>query len=415
MKVMLLNSVFHPQAIGGAEAVVLALARGLSARGIDVDVLATTGRRAGPAGLAERIVDGVAGTVYEAPLAGLYDLLGAGERPRAPLPVRAVHHALGVRSERWQRLACEALGRSRPDILHTHNLVGLTPAVWGAAHGLGVPIVHTLHDYHLLCARTTLLRRHGALCESPPLPCLALLRAKLKQAEHVDIVTAPSRYALERHAAAGAFPRSRAEVVPNAAAPSPAPPRPRPDTPARGLYLGQLQVHKGVRELLAAVASLLGADGPPDFEFLLAGAGPLAGEVAAFCATSGGRCRFLGRVEGSEREAAFAAASFLVLPSRWPEVAGLVIQEANSRGLPVIATRRGGIPELLSDGETGLLVEPEPAALAAAMALYARDPALRRRHAAAALSRSSALTPARQVDAYLRLYEELLAGKRAGG
>ncbi len=411
MRVLLANSVFWPRMVGGAEAVVLTLARALSARGVEVDVLATIGR-AGPGAPASRRVEGVAGEVIEAPDAGLYGLLDAVGGDRPPLPRRLVHHALGAASARWERLARATLRRRRPDLLHTHNLAGLTPSLWRAAAAEGVPVVHTLHDYHLLCARTTLLRSRGTLCERPPLPCRALLRAKLAPSRLVAAVTAPSRFVLDRHLAWGAFPRAWAEVVPNAPEP-PADPPPARGGAAGGLFLGQLQVHKGVRELLAALARVLAEPEPARFSFDLAGDGPLAAEVAAAAARLGPRCRFLGRVQGAAREEAFARAAFVVLPSRWHDVAPLVILESAARGLPVIGARRGGIPELVRDGVTGQVVEPEPAALAAAIRRYAGDPALARRHGEAAAAWAASFTRARQVEGYLAVYGRVL-GRDAG-
>lgn len=65
-----------------------------------------------------------------------------------------------------------------------------------------------------------------------------------------------------------------------------------------------------------------------------------------------------------------------------------VLMEAASQALPLLATRAGAIEELITDGETGLLVPPrDPAAMAAALARLARDPALRQRLGGAALSR----------------------------
>jgi glycosyltransferase involved in cell wall biosynthesis len=174
MKILLVNSIFYPQVIGGAEGATLLLARELSAAGLQVDVLTTTGRRAGRADrLRERRLEGIDGRIYEAPSWGLYDLLPAEDSPTPSIIVRGVHHFLGIRSGRWDRLARAAIARSQPDLLHTHTIVGITPSIWRAAAGTRRPIVHTLHDYHLLCPRTTLLRSSGEICERPRWPCKA--------------------------------------------------------------------------------------------------------------------------------------------------------------------------------------------------------------------------------------------------
>jgi glycogen(starch) synthase len=67
-----------------------------------------------------------------------------------------------------------------------------------------------------------------------------------------------------------------------------------------------------------------------------------------------------------------------VLPSIWPETFSIVLREALSAGLPVVASRIGAIPELIRDGENGLLVSPGSVdELAAALERLAREPGLR--------------------------------------
>ncbi len=105
-----------------------------------------------------------------------------------------------------------------------------------------------------------------------------------------------------------------------------------------------------------------------------------------------------------------AASDIFVLPSRW-EGLPLAIIEAMMAGLPVVATRVGGVPELVEDGVTGFLVPPaDPRALAGALQRLLSDDALRRRIGAA--GREKALREFR-LDRMLRetsrLYEELVA------
>jgi glycosyltransferase involved in cell wall biosynthesis len=99
------------------------------------------------------------------------------------------------------------------------------------------------------------------------------------------------------------------------------------------------------------------------------------------------RVSYIGKLSRSELVNEFAAADFLVLPSRF-EPFGVVILEAMAAGLPVIASRVGGIPEIVADGRTGLLVEPDnPDALAESFELLSQDESLRRSMGRAARER----------------------------
>ena len=107
-----------------------------------------------------------------------------------------------------------------------------------------------------------------------------------------------------------------------------------------------------------------------------------------------GRLRFAGVRTGPELDAAYAAADLLVLPSR-AETYGMVLTEALARGIPVLASAVGGVPEALGttpDGPPGMLVPPgDVAALAAALRAWRDGAALRDRLRAAALARRGTL------------------------
>lgn len=142
------------------------------------------------------------------------------------------------------------------------------------------------------------------------------------------------------------------------------------------LYLGSLTPEKRVDRLLDVAARLPAAAGPA--ALWLAGDGPLRGELAARveAAGLGGRVRFLG-VRDDVGDL-IAAADVLVLASDTEGTPGAIL-EAAALGVPAVATRVGGVPELVADGETGLLVAPaDVEGFTAAVVALVADPERRR-------------------------------------
>jgi glycosyltransferase involved in cell wall biosynthesis len=407
MRILLQNSLFYPDLVGGAEHSTLLLARELSARGHLVDVLATSGRPGDAAAFAEAAVDGVSGRAYTAPAAGSLPLLpGAGAAPN--LLRKAWHHAQNVHDRTWRRRTAALLADRRPDVLHTNNLVGVTTAAWVAAARARVPVVHTLRDLHLLCPRTTLLRSDGTVCQRRPLPCVALSKAKLRHSHRVDVVTSPTRFNLDLHLEAGGFRRARREVVPNACETLPADlPDRRDRARVRVLFLGALAPYKGVPELLAAFERLAADPALAHVDLVLAGAGELETTVRQAASRSAGRVAYLGVVRDEAKDRALREADVLVAPSTCLETYGRVLLDAFSYGLPVVGSDRGGIPEVIRDGEDGLVVPPTPDALAAALAFLASDAERRLAMGAAARARAGALDVTAQARAFEAIYGDL--------
>jgi glycosyltransferase involved in cell wall biosynthesis len=298
--------------------------------------------------------------------------------------------------------------QSDPEVVHTNNLIGMTAAVWAAASELQKPIVHTVRDFHLLCPRTTLLRSDGSLCERPRWPCRVLSHFKLRASRHVSVVTSPSRYCLERHLAGGGFAGARSAVIPNACETLPeSVPGRSGRTKVQGLYLGALASHKGIPELIAALRRLFQDPDSHRLHFALAGEGDEREPVEALCREHPDRCRYLGVITGDAKTAVLNESDFVIAPSIWPEIFGRVILDGFSHGLPVIGANRGGIPEVIRDGQDGQIIEPSPANIAAAISIYIRDDQIRLEHGRAAFARARDFSAAKQMGRFEAVYRDL--------
>jgi glycosyltransferase involved in cell wall biosynthesis len=122
--------------------------------------------------------------------------------------------------------------------------------------------------------------------------------------------------------------------------------------PRKGLYgafAGRISPEKGVDTMVAAAALL------SEVPFSVAGNGPLLGTLKQ---QSSPNVDYRGLLQSTELSEFFSRARFLVVPSRSYEMCPTVILEAMAIGLPIIASRIGGLPEIVQDGVTGLLFEP---------------------------------------------------------
>ena len=274
----------------------------------------------------------------------------------------------GMYSPAAGRAMARLLERETPDIVHAHNLYPLfTPAVLAACRQKNIPVVLHCHSYLLTCP-TTFHFRGGQLCdrclggreywcllhncrrsvfESAGYALRNALARKLELfTENVTLFIALSEFARHWLIDAG-FRSEQVVVLPNMI--------PVPDAtadPADGEYAafsGRLSPEKGVSALLAAAAQL------PHIPVKLAGNGPQSAHLSEQATLN---VTFSGWRDRTEMAGFYRKARFAVVPSVWHEPFGMVAIEAMSHGLPVIASRRGGLPEIVDDGVTGLLFEP---------------------------------------------------------
>lgn len=175
-----------------------------------------------------------------------------------------------------------------------------------------------------------------------------------------------------------------------------------------GVVVGRLSSEKGQDLALEALARV--AADAPDLVLAFAGDGPDRASLEARTKALGltERVRFLGHQK--QVGVVYRAADLLVMPSR-SEAMPNVLLEAMTVGLPAVATRVGGVPEVARDGVDAWVVDPEsPEALAAALRDARHHPEARAARVAEARARAAERhDPARRADRYLDLYESVLA------
>ena len=406
MKVLLVSD-FYPPAPGGLEAHVRRLAHALRRTGHTVAVVA-----GGPA-RAPVDDDGVA--VHHPGLS--LDRLPAAFRDSAhPFHPPWPDHTFqcGVR---------RVLDRFAADVVHAHGWCQFSAAA--AADGR-VPVVVTLHDYGLNCPKKNLLRGDAECARGRGVRCLrcrgdeqgatkravlsgALSRAVPRLAARADRFIAVSEHVARRFRDTAPEPE-RVVVIPNFLD-LPDEPSAEP-TGSQVLFVGPATRHKGLSVLLRAL---------PQVPSGLAEAvvvGVSAADAVPVVAGAPAAVRYMGRLTGEPLWRRFRAAAVVVVPSIWPEPCPTVALEALAFGRPVVASRIGGLPDLIADGGTGLLVPPgDPAALAAAITTLLSDRRLLKAMAAAAYASAPSFATTAVVGRIEAVYTDAAAAwrpRRAG-
>lgn len=311
----------------------------------------------------------------------------------------------------------------RPTVVHGHNLNGLSVGVLPAARSRGIPTILTLHDHWGFCFRNTLIKRPGEICHDyrrcaeclPFISCGADRRLPIRLRNDfvatalgaADLLVSPSRYLADRYGEAG-FAPTRIATIPygiDVARFAHLRERPAPTRP-RFTFVGYFGEHKGLSVVADALAHLDHLKGR--FRLALVGDGELREPLRQQVQTGGWEpwVSLPGKVDNARIDGVYAETDVLLLPSSWPENHPVTITEAMASGVPVIASRIGGIPEMVEEGVTGFLVEPgDPRHLAARMATFIENPALSRALGATAAARMADNTVERRVTQYLASYD----------
>jgi glycosyltransferase involved in cell wall biosynthesis len=259
----------------------------------------------------------------------------------------------------------------RPDVAHLHSVHHyLTMAVPRELIRTGIPIVWTLHDYRTVCPSTHLLL-DAEPCErcaqsrfyrALPVACKSGSTARTVAAvtetyltrlldvyAHVDRFIAPSRFLASTLARMG-FRGSQTDVIPNPIAPGTDRTAAR-DSRADVLFVGRMSAEKGPDLLLRACRALKGV------RVVFVGDGPMKQELVSYARAHAIDVSFAGWQSPALVRDWMRGSRVLCVPSTCYENCPGVVLEGMAEGIPVLASDRGGIPELLDHGRCGFLAE----------------------------------------------------------
>jgi glycosyltransferase involved in cell wall biosynthesis len=348
MKVLVANNYYYLR--GGCERVMFNDIKAMSDHGVDIV----------PFSAADPDNDRTPYSDYFVPGADIRatTLLG-----RAEAAVDAIHCG------RTAQAFAKVLVETRPDLVHCHNVYGrLSTSILAVAKKHNVPVVLTVHDYKVVCPAYVMLK-DGKPCSA----CIdggyyrcAVNRCHKGQTAASIVYSieaywakltgnygAVSAFLCPSHFIAGLLKQSGIVdkrviyhancVEPDDYAPS-----------YEGKYVlsvGRLSHEKGLPTFLEA---MLGTKIP----VRVAGTGPMETELREMAAKDGGSIVLEGHCSGNKLAELYRNAAFVVVPSEWYENAPMSILESFAYGKPVIGTRIGGIPELITEGEHGHLVDP---------------------------------------------------------
>jgi glycosyltransferase involved in cell wall biosynthesis len=405
VRLLVLSDSYPPHNLGGAGEVAHFVSRAVAARGHDVLVLTGAARRA-DAG--ETLHDSVRVRRLYIPSPSLLRLHLSVLNPLAVAQVRRCAAAF------------------RPDVVHAHNVhERLSFASLGAARA-GAPLVFTAHDYLLFCLTKFLCSAGGSEFRASPSDCIhcrhirrvpgrnsAVHRMVKRNASLIACISHAQRVTL----ACNGFADVPLDVVHNGLDPN----VPTFDIAQRRAFRqkhgidsrplvffgGRISGAKGGDQLLRAVAV---ARRDMDCQVAIAGDRTAYFKIARRLADEVGLAQSalhtLGWLEGEQLDLAFEAADVSATPSVYPDPFNLMNLRAMAHRRAVVGTCYGGTPEIVVDGETGVIADPwQPKEFGKALASLLADPARAAAMGDAGRRRvEQDFTLERQVDSYLALY-----------
>ncbi|MDX1921773.1 MAG: glycosyltransferase family 4 protein [Alphaproteobacteria bacterium] len=346
-RILIVSSLFPPHVLGGAESSAYNLALHFRDNGWDVGVL-TTALDTGDA-VDNQLFEGMRmwRVLMPRPYATFHFQKAKGLQ-------KLLWHFLDHFDPRNKRIMADVLDNFKPDVVSIHLLQGLGYNALQEITRRNIKINFVLHDLGLACIRMNMFK-NGSECAMQCTSCKISSAYKwnmLKQSKKLGFIS-PSQANIEtlsRFLPIKSY-RNQAILNPNTYPPATAQ-RVASDN-IRFLYVGRLHNTKGVDLLLNVLLQL---KDKYKFKVTVIGDGQESASLRATYAKESW-CDFTGYISQSEISNYMVNSDVMFIPSIWAENSPGVVVHALSLGLPVMGSRKGGIPELIKDGITGKVIE----------------------------------------------------------
>lgn len=346
MRILIVNSFYYPNLVGGCEHSVKLLAEGLHNNKNEVAVF--TIDNLSSRGIVREKISNV--EIFRCD-GGMFNT-SVRLHMKKNILNKILNKFVELHNNYVSKMFEKVVDDFKPDIIHTNNLYGLSPLIWKVAASKNVKTVHTIRDYWILDPTVENKERKNIFVKN-------YQHYFRKYSNYVDLVTAPSKFTLETLLKNNYFKNANSKVIQNCVNMNIKQvndiifeKNKRNSNSIIFIYVGMIDEKKGIINLLKAFSNI----NNDNISLLICGNGILENIVNDYC-NRDKRISFLGQLSKNELNIQWTKADVCIVPSIWDEPFGRVVIEANQYGLPVIGSNKGGIKEILDNIKTGELFQ----------------------------------------------------------
>nr|WP_321453623.1 glycosyltransferase family 4 protein [uncultured Carboxylicivirga sp.] len=334
-KLLIVNTLYYPNHIGGAELSVQTIAEGVKdVYEVSVLTVALDNK------YKREVVNGV--NVYRIPTYGFK----YGNYPKN-MVLKLMWHLLHNFNPVKDYFLKKVINRIKPDLIHTNNVLGLSTIIWKVGKKKHIPIIHTLRDRGLLCPWHML--KNGKVCNKQCRFCKTYTVIRKKHSINVDCLVSISNDIKKSYLGEGYFYKNKKSIIIyNGVEDRLCHFEKTINKEIKFGYLGTISIEKGVDVLIDTFNTLCG------YSLFIAGDNTTSRSLEIIKKCINKDVVFLGKVNGYEF---LKSIDVLIVPSSFREPFGRVVIEAFSLGIPVIVSNHGAFPEIVIENKTGWFFE----------------------------------------------------------